>query len=637
MPPGTPLRAIARTLVLVLAACAAPAGRLPAIPGPQFQPQLRSSTMHGVQPPAGNLEQQLAVRVVYPPSGAAIASSDSNFIFGSVSSPRARLIIDGTVVRVHPNGAFLAWLPVPPRDSQVYNIVASVPGDTAHVTHPVRIPGSRPVLSTSGALVVDSSSLVPRGPIMLRPDELVRVSVRAPRNASAFVTLGGVRYPLVNGGVLPAIPAGAAQLDSAAARSFADDPDRWSTSVPAQRLYQGGRVTVARGGDTVLLTLPRLQLVDSAGPMFGMLGVTPAPVSDTDRVVIARPSPGGTYKWLLSAGTVVRVTGREGDYYRVRFDTALEAWVPVADVAMMPTGFAPAPALPLNSRVVSAANWVDFIIPMGERTPYHIQTFHDRVELTLHGVRANLDNVTMPAGDTLVRSVTTAQETSDRARITLHMTQPPFGYQVLWERGSMVLRVRRPPRVIAGAPLRGLTIAVDAGHPPAGATGPTGLYEGVATLQIATRLKAALEARGAKVVMTRTTNDPLELAIRPVMARRADAHALVSIHLNALPDGINPFDANGTSTYYFHDISAPLAREVHTQMLRRLRYRDLGVMYNTFAVTRPTWMPSILCEGAFIMIPEQEAAARTAQFQSSYAVAVADGLQRYFATWAGRR
>ena len=38
--------------------------------------------------------------------------------------------------------------------------------------------------------------------------------------------------------------------------------------------------------------------------------------------------------------------------------------------------------------------------------------------------------------------------------------------------------------------------------------------------------------------MTRTTRDPVALDDRPVMVRRADADAFVSIHLNAFPDGV---------------------------------------------------------------------------------------------------
>jgi N-acetylmuramoyl-L-alanine amidase len=194
--------------------------------------------------------------------------------------------------------------------------------------------------------------------------------------------------------------------------------------------------------------------------------------------------------------------------------------------------------------------------------------------------------------------------------------------------------VRRPPVVDAHAPLAGLTIAVDAGHPPAGSTGPTGLYEPVPTLAIAQQVETMLIAKGAAVVMTRTTPDPVSLNARPVMARRFDANALVSIHLNALPDGMNPFVSHGTGSYFFQPHSVALARAVQTGMVREMGLRDLGIHYDNLALVRPTWMPSVLCEGAFIIIPEQEAALRTTEFQAAYARGVVEGLESYFRTLA---
>ena len=200
----------------------------------------------------------------------------------------------------------------------------------------------------------------------------------------------------------------------------------------------------------------------------------------------------------------------------------------------------------------------------------------------------------------------------------------------MWDAGVFRLRIRRPPVVDPAAPLRGLTITVNAGHPPAGSTGPTGLYEAVPTLAISQRLDSILRARGARVVMTRTTPEALALAIRPVLARQAGAHAFVSIHLNALPDGVNPFTAHGTGSYYFHPSSEALARAVQRGMVRRMGLRDLGIFYDNLSDLRHPWMPSVLCEGAFIMIPEQEAAVRTREFQERYALGVADGLEAYF-------
>ena len=48
-------------------------------------------------------------------------------------------------------------------------------------------------------------------------------------------------------------------------------------------------------------------------------------------------------------------------------------------------------------------------------------------------------------------------------------------------------------------------------------------------------------------------------------------------------------------------------------------------------------MPAVLCEGAFIMMPEQEAALRTPQFQQAYARGIADGLESYFRSLASSK
>jgi N-acetylmuramoyl-L-alanine amidase len=58
--------------------------------------------------------------------------------------------------------------------------------------------------------------------------------------------------------------------------------------------------------------------------------------------------------------------------------------------------------------------------------------------------------------------------------------------------------------------------------------------------------------------------------------------------------------------------------------------RDLGVHYQNIAIGRTTWMPALICEGAFLMIPEQENALKTPDFQERYARGVADGIEAYF-------
>ena len=370
---------------------------------------------------------------------------------------------------------------------------------------------------------------------------------------------------------------------------------------------------------------------DTTGEWVRLDDPAASQLPDTDATIVGRPRPGETYHWFFLPGTRVWRDQSDGGYARLRVDSALHVWVP--DSVAHPVG----PGVPAPRRVAgdgdvrSAAGWEDFVLPVGSRPAYFVEERDRAIDLTLYDTRGNTDIIRYPTDDSLIRRVEWAQVANDRVRYTLHLSAPPFGYLVLWDHGRFVLRVRRPPAVDVAHPLRGRTIAIDAGHPPAGATGPTGLFEGDAVLVVAERLKAMLEADGATVVMTRTNGNAVGLEERPVIARRAGADVFVSIHLNGLPDGVNPFTATeGSATYFYRGQSVALARAVQRGMVDAMGLPDQGVVFRSLAVVRQTWMPSILCEGAFVIVPQQEAAMRTPQFQEAYARGIANGLREYF-------
>ena len=615
------LRALGALLGMTLVACtrAAP---------PSVSPAPAAAVTAPALPPIPIVDGPLAVRVVYPAAGSTIQSRDSNFIFGTVGSGKATLIINGMTVPVVPNGSFLAWLPVPSPLAPHYSFTVIRGADTLRAEHAVKLLPPRPLFAESGRLLVDTASVSPRGLRIARPDERIRVSVRAPRNATVVVRLAdGSERRLLNM---------SRTLDSLRVNGGNEvDANLWATDVLAAALVGHAEIVVARDADTARFTIKDLTVDDPSRPRFVRL-TGGAAVPDTDRVINLRPVPNGTYKWLLLPGTTLETTGRIGDMVRVRLDAALEAWVTASDVTELPAGTTGPRRTAGNSRVVASRDWVDVVIPTGERPAFEIREQGNTLVLMLYGVQANTDIIGYRSDDSLVQRVRWYQESSDRARFEIDLARAPFGYMPMWERGAFTLRIRRTPKIDPSAPLRGLTIAVNAGHPPAGSTGPTGLYEPVPTLAISERLAAILKARGANVVMVRMTPEPMALAIRPVVARQAGAHAFVSIHLNALPDGVNPFTAHGTGTYYFHPPSEPFAREVQRGMVRRMGLRDLGIFYDNLSDLRHPWMPSVLTEGAFIMIPEQEAAVKTPEFQERYALGVADGIEAYFRSLATR-
>src|SRR5205814_3179103 len=222
-----------------------------------------------------------------------------------------------------------------------------------------------------------------------------------------------------------------------------------------------------------------------------------------------------------------------------------------------------------------------------------------------------------------------AQPTSDEVALTLSLAGRVWGYRTHWSGRDLVLEIRRPPMIDPRRPLAGRMIVLDPGHPPVGAHGPSGLWEPVATLAVAQQAKALLERAGATVLLTRTDSNPVDLFPRTRFAEEHDADVLVSIHANALPDGVNPFTNGGTSVYYFQPRSALLARELDRALVAELGVRDLGMGRGDYALVRPTWMPAALTEGLFIMLPDQEAMLGSEEGQGRYARAIVRGIENF--------
>lgn len=416
----------------------------------------------------------------------------------------------------------------------------------------------------------------------------------------------------------------------------------WLANPPADSpLYE---IVATTGADTVRLTrtvkIAPPPADPPAPPSDTVIVMSPARYaeligpavypSDTDRVVTGYALAGGVERWFLLPGTVVKVVATKGVDAHVELDSTQIIRIEPGELRMLDSAAAPVPLRASAFRLVNADQHTDIVIPVTGRPPYFVETGVSSLTLTLYGVNGPpRQNIVRGRLSSHVATVAAAR-TGPQMKYTIGLRGSVYGYQPLWEEGRFTLRVRRPPVVNPASPLAGLTIAVDPGHPPAGATGPTGLYEAEPVLDVGFKVRELLQAKGVNVLMTRTTADTLALSLRPTMARRASAHALVSIHLNAVPDGINPLRVDGTATYHYHPHSQPLAETTQRAAVARLSLRDNGVKRQNFALVRPTWMPAILVEGAFIIVPEQESAMRTPEYQERYAQAIVDGLENYF-------
>ena len=241
-----------------------------------------------------------------------------------------------------------------------------------------------------------------------------------------------------------------------------------------------------------------------------------------------------------------------------------------------------APAVVGSIRLTPTPDRIRIRIPVSHRVPFQLSETDRTVSLRLYGALGDVNWIQYGAAeDPLLERVSWSQDRREEVLLTIELSRTVWGYAAVWERGDLVLDIRRPPALDPGGSLKGRFIAVDPGHPPGGSTGPTGLREAEANLAIGLEVKRLLEEQGARVFMTRTEDVPVELWPRVDAAQRAGADLLVSIHNNALPDGVNPLTNSGSSVYYNHPRSVPLARAIQAELVRRLgvprpRHRPRG-------------------------------------------------------------
>lgn len=215
-------------------------------------------------------------------------------------------------------------------------------------------------------------------------------------------------------------------------------------------------------------------------------------------------------------------------------------------------------------------------------------------------------------------------------------------------------------------------IVVDPGHggPNIGAVGPGGLLEKEVNLDIARRTRDLLESphtvdwetgeiltggeipAAGQVWMTRPEGPAgadieAGLTFRTTLADSINAHALVSIHNNAAPDG--PYDGPGSEVY--HQVSNTQSQRLSGLVLEELRREfarfeaewvgddDAGAKVriredgaDIYGILRLSEVPAVIVEGAFISNETEETLLGTIEFRQAYADALYRALVRFMTT-----
>ena len=222
-----------------------------------------------------------------------------------------------------------------------------------------------------------------------------------------------------------------------------------------------------------------------------------------------------------------------------------------------------------------------------------------------------------------------------------------------------------------------LVVVLDPGHggrfPHDGAHGGRGLHEKVIALKVAQKTRAALEAQGATVILTRDEDDDIPLADRVRIANEAGADVFLSIHCNAMEKREDRKVTRGVETYFLspdptdaearmlaqlenggpdavplpkandpvmgilNDLalgqarndSAALAQIVQQHIVRETKSPSRGVRQAPFLVLSGTRMPSALVEIGFISHPKEGRMLGGEKYQVRVAEALASAVRDF--------
>jgi len=331
----------------------------------------------------------------------------------------------------------------------------------------------------------------------------------------------------------------------------------------------------------------------------------------------------------LDRNVLLRITGREGNHYRVKLSRSQTAFIPVSIVDTM-TMAEPVPeSIVTEARVWSDKQYDYISVGLAEKLPYLStqEVNPGKIVLDIHGAFSEPGFLPATQSTGEISRIDWQQISPDVFRIAVSLAhKQPWGYKIFYaDSNRLTLRIKHQPPTLQ---LKDLTIGLDAGHGGSniGTAGAMEVAEKQLSLNMTFLIKAALEKEGAKVITTRMSDVFVDNQSRLYNYRQLAPDLLLSIHMNS---SVNSVDVKGTATYYKYPFCEPLNRFVHNRLLETglADFKNNGNF--NFILNMPTEMPSCLVETLFLSYPEEEMRILDGNFRLILADKIVQGLKDF--------
>ncbi len=539
--------------------------------------------------------------VVQYPVEREVTAHGQTFFLGRVDPPTSALAVNGRKVGVHSRGGFLVTVPVSPGINQF----------EFEATHG----------RAAGSLTV---ALDIRCLRLHRADDIPRVDVSSLLPSSACSIAAGEELWVSFSGT-PGCrgSCGYEGCDDRAALRETQRSTGVSAYVGAEEplgLYLGRAPAPPPGGSTLVV-----ELTSEAGKSVAERGPTIRAVGEerwarASHLTPLRASPWGPPDWWLPPDCPVKVRASMGEHLLAQRGESRLGWGRGLEPCDQPRTFS---AVLEKLELRDEGDHVEIRSRCSSPLPYQLNLTADRTR-----AQARFAGALPPRGRAVSRVVARSTDGGGVVELSVDLADNRgWGYRGSWFDGQFRLQIRRSPE---SSELQDKLVCLDAGHgPQPGAIGPTGIREQSANLALAVALEQELTRRGARVLLTRRGRRGPTLSERVKLAEGAWADVLLSLHHNAVPDGVDPYLNMGTSVYYFHERCRPLAMHLQKTLVAELRLGDLGARWGDLVLCRGTFMPSVLVEPAFLISPDHEALVITRDYRRRCSQAIADGLEAY--------
>lgn len=557
----------------------------------------------------GSAQDAPTLKLVNPSRDVANVTAAKQFIIGSTCKS-CSVNINGKNVKVYTTGAFGMELALD-TGRTIFTIVSTnTMGKSTTKTVTYKYSIAKPVVAVSTP-EIEWIKTFPEGNLILMPGDKILFKVKALPGSIVTTYKNTLLYEL------PVSQAGIAGIYQG--EYIIKDTDYLAAQPIAVTLQAKNGILVKNVTDAKMATMP--SFAPDVVLTKGKLAHLEYGLGD-DRL-------GGSKIGYLDENIPLKVVGKVGSDYKIRLAKDRVAYIPDDLVTAAPKGTVATTSLTSNWRVYGDSLYDYVTVALETKLPYQSMQLINpsQVVVDVFGAVNNSNWITQLQSAQEISNVDFEQVSDDVYRIHIYLKHKQhWGHKIFYKGNNLVIRIKRQPPNLTS--LKGLTIAVDAGHGGSntGAYGAAGTSEKEMTLALSLLVERMLEDEGATVVMCRSTERFFDNKERILFYRDYDPTLLISIHLNS---AVDPFKTEGTSTYYKYLGFRPLSQAILKRMLE-LGLKEYGNVGSfNFMLNSPIEYPNALVEALFVSNFEEEELINQDSFRRQLALKIVQGIKDF--------